>query len=171
MRAPPFVPSPPLLTTARAHLDEAPGRALVAGAPGIAASLRRAGHEVATWDAPGPVLPESLRDGWAQADLLVLSGLLGGARIAPDDLRPLLAAARPGARVLLAEPSSPTPLGLRIGRLVGRILRRPLLVDPSDLAALGLRAGLADLDLTWPQGVRSLVLLSGRVHPLASTLA
>ncbi len=87
------------------------------------------------------------------------------------DLRRLVGASRPGALVLLVEQAAYGRGGLWLGRLVGRMLGRPLLVDASELGALCLNAGLTDLRQTWPQGLRSLVLTRGRAHPMARLLA
>jgi hypothetical protein len=188
MHPPPFRPSPPLVTVALQGLGPPPARAVVVGSRLLVASLHRAGHTVTRWRLADPSrLPEpaatqaedvseisapvsSPPTAWAEADVLVAVGLVSGCPEPLALLRTLVVAARPGARVLLAEPSAYGWFGLLVGRLLGRLLHRPLLVDPSALAGCALGSGLTDLELSWPQGVRELVLVSGRVHPLARQL-
>jgi hypothetical protein len=153
---------------------------LVVGSARLAATLARAGHPVtgraqADGDgsgdgAQGPLFTAP-PGGLETYDALVLVQVVGRRDQPLQDLRRLVRAGRSGARVLLVEQAAWGPGGQWLGRLAGRIFGRPLVTDAAELASLCLNAGLRDVRQTWPQGLRSLVLTAGRIHPLSRALA
>jgi len=193
MSAPPLLLDKPLTKAVRAALGTEPVNALVVGSPRLAASLAKAGHAVTLRRGPealdvgsrsgeavgegmgGDIAGgESLFDappaGLERYDALVLVQVLGRRSEPLEDLVRLVRAARPGALVVLADQAAWGRGGRWIGRLAGRLLGRPLVSDASEVGALCINAGLTELRQTWPQGLRSLVLTTGRVHGLTRTL-
>lgn len=185
MSASPLLLDKPLSKAVLSALGTEPVNALVVGSARLAAALVRVGHAVTQRRDPeagnaagdvgeDAVARESLFDappvGLERYDALVLVQVLGRRSEPLEDLVRLVRAARPGALVVLAEQAAWGRGGRWLGRLAGRLLGRPLVTDASELGALCLNAGLTDLRQTWPQGLRSLVLTTGRVHALARTL-
>ncbi|MFH2008809.1 MAG: hypothetical protein ABI333_19635 [bacterium] len=184
MSSRPFVPDKPLVGAVLAALDAQPSTVLVVGSPRVARALRRAGHAVTLWTLGGageaaaalkaPLTWRSTLEHPPPAldryEALVLVNVLGR-RVDPQgDLRRLVREARPGALVLAAEQAAFGQGGRMLSRWFGRLLGRTLLMEPSELAAVFLNAGLSGLRQSWPQGLRSLVLIRGRVHRLARVL-
>jgi hypothetical protein len=181
MRAPPLVLDKPLRKAVLSALGDESVKVLVVGSARLAEGLAKGGHTVtlrrdpegvdaAVDAAAGKPLFEAPPAGLAPFDALVLVQVLGRRPEPLVDLARLVRAARPGALVVLAEQAAWGSGGQWLGRLAGRLLGRPLVTDASELGALCLNAGLGDLRQTWPQGLRSLVLTTGRVHALARTL-
>lgn len=164
--SPPMVLDKPLAKAVRSALGDDPVSVLVVGSARLATALTKAGHAV-TLDAPLFDAPPVALERY---DALVLVRVLGRRSDPLEDLARLVRAARPGGLVVLAEQAAWGRGGRWLGQLAGRLLGRPLVADASELGALCLNAGLTDLRQTWPQGLRSLVLTTGRVHALARTL-
>lgn len=179
MGAPPLVPDKPLGRAIGSVLGDAPVRVLVVGAPRVAARLAARGHAVThrpDADTPEPgaeggSLFDAPAGGLEAYDALVLVRVLGRRSDPQQDLIHLVRAAQPGGRLILVEQAAWGSGGRFVGRLMGRLLGRPLVTDATELGALCLNAGLSGLRQTWPQGLRSLVLTTGRVHPLARALS
>jgi SAM-dependent methyltransferase len=175
MSAPPLILDKPLNRAVLSAVGDDAVTALVVGSKRLAATLAKAGHAVTLWQTGGQPGGGPLFDaGTAEIeryDVLVLVQVLGRRPEPLEDLRHLVRAARPGGLVVLAESAAWGRGGRWLGRLVGRLLGRPLVSDASELGALCLNAGLTELRQTWPQGLRSLVLTTGRVHALARLLA
>lgn len=179
MSAPPLVPDKPLGRAIESVLGDSPARVLVVGSSRIAARLAAAGHAVThrpDADTPEPgAASGSLFDapvgGLEPFDALVLLQVLRRRPDLQQDLARLVQSARPGAQLILVEQAAWGSGGRWIGALLGRLFGRPLVTDATELGALCLNAGLCGLRQTWPQGLRSLVLTTGRVHPLARELS
>ena len=182
----PYVPDKPLHGAALAALGPPPVDVLVAGSRGLANGLRRVGHRSTFWDvgrgrrakgdgggqpldltASFDAPPEDL----ASYAALVLVNVLGRRADPLSDLQRLVKGGQPGGLVLIAEQAAWGSTGRFLGRLLGRLARRSLWMDPTTLGAICLSAGLTELRQTWPQGLRSLVLVRGRIHPLAGDLS
>lgn len=181
MLEPPFLPAPPPGRALVAMLGPAPKRCLLAGPPGLARALGRAGHQVTRWhlasggQEPGP--GASAGDApWAGPldrppsdlhglDALILVGALTGLEDPLATLCRLVRSLDPGAWIMALEPAASGPAGRWLGRLLGRWRGHPVLSEASILAALFLGAGLREIVQRWPQGLRSVVLTAGRVSP------
>ncbi len=176
-----FLPAPPLGRTVLDALGSAPVGCLVVNSARVAPRLRRAGHTVVHWQTdasdaaaadPGSHCAPLDRppEGLADLQALVLVGVLTGREDPQADLRRLVRLTRPGAQVFVAEPAAYNRRGRVLSRLLGRFLHHPLTTDSQELGAICLAAGLTGLRQVWPQGLRSLVLTEGRVHPLSPRL-
>jgi len=180
MSAPPLVLDKTLNKAVRSALGDEPATVLVVGSARLAASLSKGGHAVTlrrkgeagddASDAAQKSFFDALPVELERYDALVLMQVVGRRSEAPEDLARLVRAARPGAFVVLVEQAAWGRGGLWFVRMMGRLLGRPLVTDATELSALCLNAGLTGLRQTWPQGLRSLVLTTGRVHALARTL-
>ncbi len=171
MRTPPLITDKPLGSAVRSAIGDEPVNVLVVGSARLAAALTKAGHNVRQW--PGEKIASLFHAPAAELqpyEALVLVQVVGRRGEPLEDLSALVRAVRPRALVIVAEQAAWGRGGLWFGRLLGRLLGRPLVTDASELAALCLNAGLTGIRQTWPQGLRSLVLTLGRAHALARTL-
>jgi hypothetical protein len=179
MSAPPLIFDMPLGRAVRSALGDEPAHVLVVGSTRLAATLSKAGHAVTARreieegdpekEAAGSSFFDTLGAELERYDAVVLMQVLGRRSDPGQDLARLVRAARPRALVILVEQAAWGRGGLWLVRMVGRVLGRSLITDATELSALCLNAGLTDLRQTWPQGLRSLVLTTGRVHALART--
>jgi len=135
--------------------------------------LARRGAAVQPWDPPAgsarkPLTPP---EGVSARDIVVLHQVLCSRDQPGRDLRRLVSLLPAHTRLALCEPASYGRLGRWLaGHLSGTPGRRVLGTDPAKLASMCLCAGLSSLHQTWPQGLRSLVLITGKVHPVAARL-
>lgn len=167
----PIVPDRPLLGAVLDLLSTPPARVLVAGAPRLATALRAAGHVVR--EAPARDARQALEapaEELETMDALLLVNCFREPEESREELRALVRRARPGALVLLVESAAWGPGGRLLARALRRLFGRPVVAGPSRLAALCLNVGLREIRQTWPQGLRSLILTRGTVHPQAPRL-